>query len=157
MRHTGCGESVINTLFAADFTDFRARAADTPQLTNLERYMFNPLTARPFLRLDHGRLIAIVPQLIAHRFSQIELYYDGLARWGERFTHDTGEPLEDYVGRQLGVLPNGLVQAEIPYDGKSKAEKKSVGWIVVFDDLLLLVEAKSTRLRAAAGAGNETA
>ena len=55
-----------------------------------------------------------------------------------------------------GPLPDALVHAEIPYDGKSKAEKKSVDWIVVFDDLVLLVEAKSARLRAAARVGNET-
>lgn len=146
-------ESVINTSLVTDFADFKKRAAGAPPLANLEQYMFNPLTARPLLRLDDGRLLAPVPQLIASRLSPIELYYEGLKRWGTPFTRDMGDLLEDYVGRQLRSLPDVTVHAEIVYGGKTGKEKKSVDWIVVFDDLVLLVEVKSTRLKAGARAG----
>lgn len=147
--------SVINTTFATDVDGFRRLANGTPKLANLERYMFNPFTARPLLRLDDGRLLAPVPQLILRRLSPIELYYEGLKRWGEPFTRDLGELLEDYVGRQLQDFPDATVHSEIHYGGKSGKEKKSVDWLVVFDDLVLLVEAKATRLVAAARAGAE--
>lgn len=149
-------ESVIDTSFATDFDGFRLMAASAPPLPGLERYMFNPLTARPLLRLGDGRLLAPVPQLILHRLSPIEQYYEGVGRWGNAFARDLGELLEDYVGRQLGTLPGATVHSEISYGGKSGNEKKSVDWIVEFDDLVLLVEAKATRLPAAPRAGDET-
>jgi len=150
-------ESVINTSFVTDLDGFKQMAASAPVLPGLERYMFNPLTARPLLRLDDGRLLAPVPQLILHRLSPIEQYYEGVRRlgWGEAFTRDLGELFEDYVGRQLGTLPGATVHAEISYGGKRKNEKKSVDWIVVFDDLVLLVDAKATRLAAGPRAGDE--
>ncbi|GAB2463106.1 hypothetical protein [Streptomyces incanus] len=49
---------------------------------------------------------------------------------------------EAYVGRQLGLLPDATVQPEIVY-GRSKA--LSVDWIVVTEELVLLVEVKSVR------------
>lgn len=126
-------ESVIGTTFATDFDGFKKMAATAPALPDLERYMFNPLTARPLLRLDDGRLLAPVPKLILHRLSPIEQYYEGIRRWGDPFAHDLGELLEDYVGRQLKTLPGATVHAEILYGGKRNNEKKSVDWIVVFD------------------------
>ena len=149
-------ESVIDTSLATDFDGFKHMAASAPVLPSLERYMFNPLTARPLLRLEDGRLLAPVPQLILHRLSPIEQYYQGVDRWGDPFARDMGELLEDYVGRQLRTLPGATVYSEISYGGKHNTEKKSVDWIVEFDDLVLLVDAKATRLAAAPRAGAET-
>jgi hypothetical protein len=150
-------ESVVATSFATDIDGFKQMAVGAPILPGLERYTFNPLTARPLLRLDDGRFLAPVPQLIMHRLSPIEQYYEGVGRlrWGEAFTRDLGELLEDYIGRQLKTLPGVAVHAEILYGGKRKNEKRSVDWIVVFDDLVLLVDAKATRLAAAPRAGAE--
>jgi len=122
----------------------------------LDRYMFNPLTARPLVRLNDGRLLAPVPQLIARKLSPAELYYLGIKHWGEPFARDMGELLEDYVGRQLDTLPDVTVHPEIEYI-ESKNAIKSVDWIVVFKDLVLLVEAKATRVPAAARAGQYAA
>ncbi|MFE5144274.1 hypothetical protein ACFRDV_42820 [Streptomyces fagopyri] len=42
------------------------------------------------------------------------------------------------------MLPDAIVQPEVVYT-EQKNVKKSVDWIVVFDDLVLLVEVKSVR------------
>ena len=97
-----------------------------------------------------------MPHLISRKLSPAELYYQGLDRWDTAFTTDLGELLEDYVGRQLSTLPDATVHSEIEYrDGKNRV--KSIDWIVVFKDLVLLVENKATRLTAPARAGDENA
>ena len=107
--------SVIDAVFAGDFDDFRRQAAEAPPLRFLDRYAFNPLAARPFVRLGDGRLLAPVPQLITRKLSPAELYYLGLKRWGLPFARDMGELFEDYVGRQLGTLPGVTVHPEVEY------------------------------------------
>ena len=148
--------SVIDAVFAGDFDDFRRQAAEAPPLPFLDRYTFNPLTARPLVRLDDGRLLAPVPQLITRKLSPAELYYLGLQRWDLPFARDMGELFEDYAGRQLGALPGVTVYPEVDYaDGKNTV--LGVDWIVVAEDSVLLVEAKATRVPAAARAGEGTA
>ena len=144
--------SVINEVFANSFDDFKLQAAEAPPLPFLDRYMFNPLTARPLVRLGDGRLLAPVPQLIGRKLSPVELYYLGSKRWGNQFTNDMGHLFEDYVGRQLQTLPNVAVYPEIQYNQR-KEELTGVDWIVVAKDAVLLVEAKATRVPAAARAG----
>jgi hypothetical protein len=147
---------VIDSVFAGSIEEFRQQAGEAPPLPYLERYLFNPLTARPLIRMGDGRLLAPVWQAIGRRLSPIELYYLGMKRWGQAFSRDMGELLEDYVGRQLATLPDAEVYPEICY-----AERKnvidSVDWIVVFEDLVLLVEAKAKRTPAAARAAAVTA
>jgi hypothetical protein len=84
------------------------------------------------------------------------IYYSGRQHYGHRFPTELGHLFEQYIGSQLGLLPNADVYPEISYTiGKEKVE--STDWIVVFDDLVLLVEVKSTipieasRLGARAG------
>lgn len=72
--------SVINAVFANSLDDFKRQAAEAPPLPFLDRYMFNPLTARPFVRLRDDRLLAPVPQLITRKLSPMELYYLGSKR-----------------------------------------------------------------------------
>ena len=43
----------------------------------------------------------------ARKLSPIELYYPGMKRWGQAFSRDMGELMEDYIGRQLATLPEG--------------------------------------------------
>ncbi|MBT3150046.1 hypothetical protein HTV45_03915 [Streptomyces sp. CHD11] len=64
-----------------------------------------------------------------------------MARFGSPFAQDLGDLFEQYTGRQLRQLPDATVHAEIIY----RDERRSVDWIVVFDDLVLLVEVKPTR------------
>jgi hypothetical protein len=145
--------AVINAAFANTFEEFRASAAKAPALPYLSKYMFNPLTARPLVRLPDGQFVAPVPQLIAKRMSPLEFYYAGLERWGVSFTNDLGEIFEDYVGRQLNTLPDAVVLPEIQYL-EGKAQLKSVDWIVIFEDVVILVEAKATRVPAGARAAS---
>ncbi len=60
-----------------------------------------------------------------------------------KFSTELGYVFEAYVGRQLGLLTDATVHKEIPY-GHRKGDK-SVDWIVEFEDLTLLIEAKSRR------------
>jgi len=148
--------AVIDSVFASSSEQFKQQAAEAPPLPYLERYLFNPLTARPLLRLRDGRLVAPVLQTIGRKLSPIELYYLGIKRWGQAFARDMGELLEDYIGRQLATLPGVEVHPEVAYtEGRNVIN--SVDWIVVFDDLVLLVEAKATRTPAAARAADVTA
>jgi hypothetical protein len=81
--------AVVDSVFAWDMDEFRrenAEAAAKTPLPHLDRYAFNPLTSRPFVRLPNGRLIAPVPQLIPRRLTPLELYYVGLGRWKTAFT-----------------------------------------------------------------------
>src|SRR5260370_26926464 len=148
--------AVIDSVFASSSEQFKQQAAEAPPLPYLERYLFNPLTARPLLRLRDGRLVAPVLQTIGRKLSPIELYYLGIKRWGQAFARDMGELLEDYIGRQLATLPGVEVHPEVAYTERRNVIN-SVDWIVVFDDLVLLVEAKATRTPAAARAANVTA
>jgi hypothetical protein len=86
----------------------------------------------------------------------MELYYLGIKRWDQPFARDMGELFEDYVGRQLDTLPDASVHPEIQYS-QGKNPVMGVDWIVVTEDAVLLVEAKATRVPAAARAGQDTA
>jgi hypothetical protein len=148
--------AVIDSVFVNSIEQFKQQATEAPPLPYLERYLFNPLTARPLLRLRDGRLLAPVLQTIGRKLSPIELYYFGIKRWGEAFARDMGELLEDYIGRQLASMPGVDVHPEVAYIEKRDV-LNSIDWIVVFDDLVLLVEAKATRTPAAARAADVTA
>ena len=148
--------AVIDSVFASSIEQFKEQATEAPPVPYLERYQFNPLTARPLLRLRDGRLLAPVLQTIGRKLSPIELYYLGIKRWGQAFARDMGELLEDYIGRQLASMPSVDVHPEVAYTERRNAIQ-SVDWIVVFDDLVLLVEAKATRTPAAARAAGVTA
>ncbi|WP_157546758.1 hypothetical protein [Hamadaea tsunoensis] len=148
--------SVIDSVMAIDLATFKAQVEATKQLPYLDRYLFNPLHARPLLRMPDGRLLAPIPHLVGRRLSPIELYYDGLKRWDVAFTHDLGELLEDYIGRQFGTLPDAAVHPEVVFT-KRKQEYKSTDWFVIFDEMVLIVEAKARRAMAAVRAADATA
>ncbi|WP_328463486.1 hypothetical protein OHA21_38060 [Actinoplanes sp. NBC_00393] len=151
--------AVVDAVFAGSMAEFRAEdaaARNRVPLPYLDRYAFNPLTSRPFVRLADGRLLAPVPRLISRRLSPLELYYVGLKRWGEPFARDLGELLEDYLGRQFATLPGVTVCPEIVYH-EGKKELKSTDKFLVFDDLVVLVEAKARRSPLAARAADASA
>ena len=150
--------AVIDSVFAQTMAQFRQENTEAEQRTplpHLDRYAFNPLTSRPFVRLGDGRLIAPVRHLIPRRLTPLELYYVGIARWGTPFTRELGYLHEDYVGRQFKTLPDARVCPEIVYRER-KQEAKSIDWFVVFDDLVLLIETKATRSPLAARAADAT-
>lgn len=138
---------VFHDHFLASFAEIRAAAAKWEQTdARLRQHEFNPLVSRPFVTLPDGRYVAPQPHLVFQRLSPAALYYAGVSTLDKEqanaFTRDVGVVFQDYVGRQLGLIPNATVLPEIVYDDS----QRSVDWFVVFDDLVLLVEAKSTRL-----------
>ncbi|MFH8485325.1 hypothetical protein [Streptomyces longisporoflavus] len=108
---------------------------------HLRRFEYNPLRGRPFLAGFGAGYLAPSSHLITPKGSPLGLYYMGMARFGNDFARELGDLFEQYVGRQLREIPDAQVHPEIVY----RDERRSVDWIVVFDDLVLLVEVKSTR------------
>lgn len=146
--------AIFETHFLTDIRRLRCEAAAAQQADDrLRHHEFNPLTSRPFVTLPDGRFIAPQPHFVFQKLAPSALYYAGLASLGAadagRFSEDFGLIFEDYVGRQLALIPNASVLPEIGYDDG----KLSVDWFVIFDELVVLVEAKATRLTALARIG----
>lgn len=121
---------------------------------SLQRYAFNPLTARPLLDLGEQGIWAPQSMLVDRALFPANLYYRGIATWGNRFADILGARTEAYVGRQLALIAGGSdLHSEVEYrEGKDK--KKSVDWIWVTPRAVILVECKSARLTLGARAGD---
>ena len=121
-----------------------------------ERVAFNPLVARPFIRLRGDRFLAPVPQYVFWRASAPSLYYLVLERLAEPdkalFTDDVGTLFEDYVLRQAAQLPLEALHPQIEYAPGTHTTDA----ILVWPDFVLLIEAKATRLREESRVGGET-
>ncbi|MFJ3908946.1 hypothetical protein [Streptomyces vinaceus] len=143
---------VLDRHFATDLTTFReaekrsvsglARAAGA-HAAQLRRFTFNPLLDKPAVRGFGPGLLCPSPPLVARKATPVGVYFTGLAHFGNDFLVETGYVFEEYIGRQLRLLSNADVTGEITYK-IGKDVMQSVDWIVVFDDLVLLVEVKST-------------
>lgn len=138
---------VFQDHFLTTFADVRAMEKTLEQGDqSLRHHEFNPLVSRPFVTLPDGRHIAPQPHLVFQRLSPSSLYYAGVDALSEveanAFTRDVGVVFQEYVGRQLRLMPGAVVLPEIVYDDS----QRSVDWIVIFDEVVVLVEAKSTRL-----------
>ncbi|MEU6353082.1 hypothetical protein ABZ896_27780 [Streptomyces sp. NPDC047072] len=129
--------------FVTDLTAFKAENDNrrSSRDSHLRRFEYNPLRGRPFLSGFGAGYLAPSSHLIIPKGSPLGLYYMGIAHFKNDFARELGDLFEQYVGRQLGQLADGKVYPEIIY----RDERRSVDWIVVFDDLVLLVEVKSTR------------
>ncbi|MEY9842782.1 nuclease-related domain-containing protein [Streptacidiphilus sp. EB103A] len=122
----------------------RSRAsAQTRTQSQARRFTYNPVRECPVFRdVLPGALLIPSPQLMWHKASPAGVYFSGLAGLGKHFPIEVGYLFEQYVGRQLRLLPDAEVFPEVRYkDGKDTAD--SIDWFVVFDDLVLLVEVKS--------------
>lgn len=149
--------SVFRKHFASTVAEFRREAnrARSPD-SRLRRYDYNPLLARPFVGLSEDLYVAPLPELVFRKATVSSLYYLALDQLGsdadkEAFTRDLGALHQSYVGAQLGQLGDAQLIPEVVYDG----DQRSVDWFVVWPDLVLLVEAKSTRLTQAARMGTD--
>lgn len=139
--------TVFHDHFLTTFDDLRTAARKVEQTDqSLRHHEFNPLVNRPFVTLPDGRYVAPQPHFVFQRLSPSALYYtavDALTKTdANAFTRDVGVVFQEYVGRQLRLMPGATVLPEVVY-GDSQ---RSVDWFVIFDDLVLLVEVKSTRL-----------
>ncbi len=132
----------VSRHFAVTPEEFRmlqgARSQHGPQ----RRFSFNPLIQRPVINGPRSELVIPLPQLVLRKVSPMGIYYMGVNHWGSRFSDDLGGVFETYIGRQLGLLLSVALYPEISY---GKPERKSVDWIVVFAECVLLVEAKASR------------
>lgn len=106
------------------------------------RFSYNPLFRRPAVKISPTTAVTPVPHSIMLKVSPQGIYYAGVAKWGNRFAKDVGNLFEQYVGRLLKLIPNGIVYPEIVY---GRSGQKTVDWIVVLDQVVILVEVKSVR------------
>ncbi len=136
----------VERYLAAGFATFRALDRTAFREPGLLEHRFNPLEARPLFKLE-GKLIAPSPSLLLGRISATGIYYDRCKEPG--FTDQLGPVFEHYVGIHLKMIPNATVLPEIEY----ARSQRTVDWIVVFDELVVLVEVKAARLTERARAG----
>ncbi|WP_132435440.1 MULTISPECIES: hypothetical protein [unclassified Rathayibacter] len=86
-----------------------------------EPFSYNPLLARPFVGgIVKDEWIAPSVPLIQMRSSPLGIIYSGLDRWGTAFTRDAGNLFEQYVGRQLALMPSEALLPEIDFGTKNK-------------------------------------
>ena len=137
---------VLDAHFATDTAQFRAatKAAEDRigRDSRLRRYTYNPLRGRPLLTGFGPDYLCPMPQLAWAKATPWGVYFTLLDHFGPTFASDLGNLFEQYVGRQLRLLPDAQVLSEITYGPKS-ARSKTVDWIVVLPEVVLLVEVKS--------------
>lgn len=147
-RHVGRDTMVrvLNAHFATSKEQFRiddknavGRARLDPRL---RRFTYNPLRGHPLLTGFGAGYLCPIPQLAWAKATPWGVYFTGLRHYGDRFARDLGHLFEQYVGRQLQLLPDARVLPEITY-GPKASRRKTVDWIVVLPEVVLLVEVKS--------------
>ena len=123
---------------------------------SLQRWEFNPLAARPLVNLGERGIWAPQVMLIERAMYPANLYYRGVDAWGTDFARILGARTEAYVGKHLGLVAGeNDLHGEITYR-EGKNEVKSVDWIWVTPQAIILVECKSARLTLGARAGDPT-
>lgn len=138
---------VLEHRLVADPAQLRERDSKLTVPDNVMEHRFNPLNARPLVRMRDGRLLAPHPLLLLHRLGVNGLYYDRVGESG--FTDQLGSVLEAYVGMNLNLISGAHIHAEVDLGRAGK----SVDFIVVLSQVTLLVEVKATRLTELARAG----
>lgn len=133
--------NVLAQHFVGDLSFFRNHPGQGTS-SPYRRFGYNPLLGRPVVDGIRKDLLVPVPGQLIRKISPLGLYYSGVEKWGDSFAEDCGALFEQYVGRQLHILPNAQVYPEIVYD---RDNKRSVDWIVVCANAILLVEVKSVR------------
>lgn len=136
----------VERYLAASFAAFRELDSKTFRSPGLVEHRFNPLGARPLIKLS-AKLLAPSPAMLLSRISATGIYYDRCTEPG--FTDQLGPIFQHYVGMNLKLIPNATVLSEVEY----ARSQYTVDWIIVFDELVVLVEVKSTRLTERARAG----
>lgn len=124
--------------FKADYE----RAPKPP--AGYERFAYNPLSARPFVQMPDGRILAPQPRLILRTITPGALYYRGMQVHGEPFARDLGKMTERYVGELLtSIAPAPEVHPEVRY-GKGNGQA-STDWFLVLPRAVVMFEVKSAR------------
>lgn len=133
---------IIDEHFARSMDEHRAmsRAAEQP---GREKWSFNSLVNFPLITVGH-ELLCPSPQFLLDRVTATSLWYIGADRWRERFTDALGAVFEAYVGDQLRLMKNVQVLGQVHYTSKGSGAR-SCDWIVVTDEVVVLVEVKCAR------------
>ena len=124
--------------------DFRSVNPKFEQSGDLRRYSYNPLVSKPVIEGLTESLVIPVPQAVMIKFGMLGIYHVGVAAHGDDFAVDLGHLFEQYVGRQLELIPGAQVIPEIEY-GPKKQRRFSIDWFVILPSVVLLVEVKSVR------------
>lgn len=138
----GITRQVLRDHMTADVDSFRTRDTERPGISR--RFTFNPLVETPVVTGIGPHLMMPIPDFVNWKTTPSGLYFTGVRRWAEKFSQDLGELFQAYVGRQLDLIDGAELHPEIPYR-EGRSQRASVDWIVVFPDLVLLVEVKSAR------------
>lgn len=146
-------ERVIREHFTASVDELRAedvrvigKIRGLPDYDpQLRRFEYNPLRWRPLVSglREPGWLLCPSVDLVMAKATPWGICQTGRERLGLKFTPDVGHLFEQYVGRQLRLLPDAAVHGEIRYRSADGRNCEGADWIVVFDDLVLVVEVKS--------------
>ncbi|WP_069812680.1 hypothetical protein [Streptomyces sp. TP-A0874] len=140
-------KTVLNRHFVTTKNKLRAAFPDDHDPL-LRRYTHNPLRSSPLVGGVPGGYLVPVPAAVLGKATPLGLYYtggDNKSEWGKAFTNDVGRLFERYVGRQLDLLLDAKIHPEVLVKISKKDKKKTIDFFVVFPDLVLLVEVKSTR------------
>jgi hypothetical protein len=123
----------------------------------LQRYAFNPLVERPFVDIGDGLRYAPQPQFVMRSLSTENLYYRGIAKWGQKFGPSFGARIEAYTGRQLRHTGQHLVLPEFTWNKNRSGEMRSSDWFLITPAATILIECKSARMSLEAKAGTGVA
>jgi hypothetical protein len=147
-RHVG-RDTVVRVLdahFAANKEQFRVENKNVTGRAGLDdhlrRFTYNPLRGHPLLIGFGAGYLCPMPQLAWAKATPWGVYFTGLRHYGDGFARDLGHLFEQYIGRQLRLLTGAQVLPEITY-GPKAGRRKTVDWIVVLPEVVLLVEVKS--------------
>lgn len=141
---------IVLRQLTVDVDTFRMNTASAPSTADhLWRFSYNQLKSTPFIDFSQGVLIA--PQyLFVLQAMMVENIFYRVGRKWKLFPEELGYRVEAYTGRQLRHAGFSSVTPEITYDSGSK---KSVDWLAVIADTVLLVECKSAKLSLDVRAG----
>lgn len=142
---------IIRTQLSADVRTLR-EVGKRLEIVDAQAWSFNPLMDTPLVSYGEKYLVPIHDYLI-QKMTPLGLYFTGLKYFGDDFPRALGDSFEKYVGQLLGLIESAgaMVYPAITHGAKQK--KETVDYIVVFDELVLLVEVKGLRANALAKAG----
>ncbi|MGN2641035.1 hypothetical protein ACTD5D_33680 [Nocardia takedensis] len=152
---------IIRDHLVIDDAELQRRAKDGER-EGTEMWADNPLLATPLIRRTGGFLVPNSPHLM-DKIKPRGLYFTGMFAFvsdkpsRSRYLGAIGASLEAHVGKTLRLLePSGaIVYSEITY-GPESERKKTVDYLVVLNDLVLLVEVKSAHADASARRGDDS-
>ena len=111
------------------------------EVPDREKWSPNSLQARPLVAIDND-LVAPAAHYIIERITPTGLYYIARDAWGKKFTDALGPMFEGYVGTQLRLLPDATLKPEIVF---GSPEQKSCDFILILDEVVVVVEVKASR------------